>query len=191
MKKIIISLCAFFCLNNGFSQGKSERAGDVFKPQIGIDVGFGINSFSGVNDDYTKIAVDLGMIYELREKFLVGLDLSFSPKENHENTGVDGSRSTHMKWDGQATCVEMYGGYKILNRAWFLGGLGACFFSEYEVMKGYSNLTSYKRSSQTDISPVIGVIYEFPLAYSNTWYMKYDMAVGGYDRFSLSAGLKF
>ena len=80
---------------------------------------------------------------------------------------------------------------KHLIRTSFLAGLGTCFSSEYEVMKGYSNLTSYKRNSETYLSPILGVMYEFPMVYSGQWYLKYDTAIGGYNRHSLSVGLKF
>jgi hypothetical protein len=191
MKKIILTLCFSGYLLNGLSQEKNVKANNVIEQRIGIDFGLGINLFSGENDNYSKLATDIGMIYELKEKFLFGLDLSFSQKKQYEDTGVDGSRSTHVKWDSQATCVEAYIGHKIFNRTSFFAGLGTCFSSEYEVMKGYSNLTSYKRGSQTYFSPILGVIYGFPMAYKNEWYLKYDMAIEGYDRYSLSVGLKF
>lgn len=191
MKRIISFLFAFCCLQSVYSQLRNGEDTSTFQPLWGIDIGFGANSFSGENDNYLKAAVDFGMIYQLKEKFLIGLDLSFSPKKAYEDTGVDGSRSSHEKWDGQAICTEAYIGYSLFNRASLLGGVGACFSSEYEVMRGYSNLSSYKRGSQTFVSPIVGFIYEFPLAYFNSWYLKYDMAIGGYDRFSLSAGLKF
>jgi hypothetical protein len=191
MKKIILSVCIICYMFSGFSQEKSQKDNSVIEQRVGIDLGLGVNFFSGKNDDYTKVALDLGIVYELREKVLFGIDFSFSPKEKHEDTGGDGSRSTHVEWDGQATCIEAYVGYKAFNRTSFLAGLGTCFSSEYEVMKGYSNLTSYKRNSQTYLSPILGVIYELPMGYSGQWYLKYDMAIGGYNRHSLSVGLKF
>ena len=162
----------------------------VIEEKFAFDFGLGVNSFSGDNDSYSKIAIDFGVIYEQEDRFLLGVDFSFSPRENHEDTGADGSRSTHVKWDGQAICFEAYLGRKMFNRASLFAGAGACFSTEYEVMKGYSNLSSYKRDSKTYFSPVLGVMYEFPMTF-NEWYLKYDMAVGGYDRFSLSVGLKF
>jgi hypothetical protein len=191
MKKIILILCLFGYILNGFSQEKNRIVNNSIERRIGIDFGLGINFFSGQNDNYSKLAGDIGIIYEIKEKFLFGLDLSYSPKEQHEDTGVDGSRSTHVKWDGQAICVEAYIGHKLFNMASFFAGFGTCFSNEYEVMKGYSNLTSYKRESKTYFSPIMGVIYEFPKANVNEWYLKYDMAVGGYERYSIGAGLKF
>ncbi|OFY31112.1 MAG: hypothetical protein A2X09_15570 [Bacteroidetes bacterium GWF2_43_11] len=190
-KILILVLFALCSLQNGYSQSKAVEDTNIFQPHWGVDIGLGVNSFSGEHDNYFKAAVDFGVIYELKEKFLMGLDLSFSPKEKHEDTGVDGSRSSHEKWDGQAICTEAYIGYSLFNRTSLLGGVGVCFSSEYEVMKGYSNLSSYKRGSKTLVSPIVGIIYEFPLAHFDSWYLKYDMAIGGYDRFSLSAGLKF
>ncbi len=190
--QILVVLCCLFCFTqNTFSQSKNEKYKNVTQHQVGFDFGLGANSFYGENDSYTKVAIDLGVFYENNEKFIIGLDFSLSPKESHEDTGKDGSRSTFVNWDGGAICVEMQVGYKLFSRTSILVGMGNCFVTEFEVMKGYSNLTSYKRGTQKLFSPLVGIIYEFPNAYFNNWYLKYDMAIGDYDRFSLSAGLKF
>ncbi|MCT4587024.1 MAG: hypothetical protein N4A71_04320 [Carboxylicivirga sp.] len=191
MKRALITLCVLFYTFKGFTQTKDMPDSILIDQRVGLDIGIGFNSFSGKNDDYTKVAFDLGIIYELKEMYIFGLDFSFSPKEKHEETGKDGSKSTHIKWDASATCIEAYLGHKIFNRASLLGGVGTCFSNEFEVMKGYTNLTSYKRNSKTYFSPVFGMIYGFPMAYESEWYLKYDMTIGNYKRYSLNVGLKF
>lgn len=119
------------------------------------------------------------------------MDIAVSPKKDYEDTGVDGSRSTHVEWDGQATCVDLYLGYKLFGRAIFLAGYGVCFIKEYEVMEGYSILSSYERNSLTNYSPMFGLIYEFPASNGNNWYLKYDFSIGNYDRHCFNIGYKF
>lgn len=190
MRIFIIGFFVVYCIPSVFSQDTVENRNVKIDHRVGIDFGFGNNSFSGKKSNYSKFAMDIGVIYELNHKLSFGLDLSFSPLGNYENTGVDGSRSTHFKWDCSATCIETYCGYLLFKRVSGFAGFGTCFSTEYEVMKGYSNLTAYERNSMTYFSPIIGITYGFPKVNFAEWYLKYDMAIGEYDRFTLSVGLK-
>ncbi|MCU4162496.1 hypothetical protein [Carboxylicivirga caseinilyticus] len=185
---LIVTLCSF---QIAYCQPDEENHNSRIEHQGGFDLGLGVNSFQGEHDNYTKGAIDLGFLYEYNERFIIGLDFSFAPKDQHEDTGIDGSRSTHVEWDVSATCIEMYLGYKAFRRTSILLGMGTCYVTEYDVMMGYSNLTSYKSGNLNLFAPMIGAMYEFPIAFSNSWYLKYDMAIGDYDRFSISAGIKF
>ncbi len=176
MKKLFIIILFVF----SYSQ-------TIICQNYGLDIGLGVNSYEGDNDTYTKIAIDLGLTYKINEKVIFGFDVSVSPKEDHENTGVDGSRSTHEKWDGSATCFEFYGGPKFFKRIFLFGGIGICTTTEYEIMKGYSNLTSYKRGKKNLNSYIIGAIYDF----RSNLYLKYDMTISEYEKYSLAIGLNF
>ena len=191
MRIIIIGFLVLIYIQNGFSQVKNEKTKVVIDHRFGFDLGFGNNSFSGKYDDYSKLAIDLGMIYKLNQKLFFGFDLSFSPLGSYENTGVNGSRSTHFKWDCGATCIEPYIGHRLFDGISLFAGIGSCFSTEYDVKKGYKNLTAYKRNQMTYSSPIIGVTFEIPNVNFIDWYLKYDMAIGEYDRVSFSAGVKF
>ncbi|TRX72381.1 hypothetical protein [Carboxylicivirga sp. M1479] len=181
-------LVAILICHNSFAD---EKIKNVTYNHFGMDIGIGINNFSAEEDKYTKATIDLGLSYELKEKVVFGFDLAFSPMEEYENTGTDGSRSTHEKWDSKATCIEAYLGYHVLNRLFVLGGFGSCIIKEYEVMKGYSNLTAYERSEQTLYSPTLGLMYDFPVSYGTKWYLKYDCSLNHYNRHCINIGYKF
>jgi hypothetical protein len=184
MKQLIV----LFALITAFNVNGQEKQ-EIITNRFGLDIGLGVNHFNGKEDDYTKLAIDFGLLYEYKEKLLFGFDISFSPKKKYDDTGVDGSRSSHIKWDGKATCYEPYVGYRIYRGLSLLYGFGYCHSQDYEVMKGYKNKSSYKRSSNDEYSQIFGAIYNFEGAYDSSWYLKFDCAIGDYNRYSIGAGL--
>ena len=188
MKALLLSLLIVISIN----ANSQDNYGASWAGKVGLDIGIGINNFSMKNQEYTKYGVDLGLIVSVNNGlWLYGMDFYFSPKQETEDTGVDGSRSTHVEYDASSFCWENYVGYQVSKKIVLTAGLGFCFLKEFDIMKGYSNLTAYEVDKATKVAPVLGLLYDISSNSSDMFYLKYDVALIGYKRHSFSFGVRF